>query len=95
MKLYRHAKVGEGELVAELGDGGGEVADGAFKLRVARDGDKYVIHAEGFPQVILRVAGGEAKLVEMLGDITGGFGIEVDKHGVTWLLEGVVYRLVL
>lgn len=63
MRLYRHAKDGAQELVADFDNG-------IFNAQVADRGvGREVIH--------------------------GGFGVEVDRHGVSWLLESEVYRLVL
>ena len=100
MKLYRHTKIGEPELVADFDSGvynaqvvdwgiGYEVVDGEFMLLIVRRRDGYILSADGFPVVYIQ--GGKV----FVCGTSSGFGVEADRHGVTWFLESEVYRLVL
>lgn len=103
MRLYRHAKDGAQELVADFDNGifnaqvvdrgiGREIIDGGFRLVVIKAGENYILVASGFPVVYITVSDGAIRRVSVGGEL-GGFGVEVDRHGVSWLLESEVYRL--
>lgn len=100
MKLYRHTKIGEPELVADFDSGvynaqvvdlgiGYEVVDGELMLLIVRRRDGYILAADGFPAVYIQ--GGKV----FVCGTSSGFGVEVDRHGVSWLYDDKVYRLVL